>query len=409
MQVSLAVRMFAYIQDIKIYHMLKKLRYTLAILLLIYLVTTFVAPPLFEKNLNLIEFKDARHLSSEAKDLYDSLPFIADLHCDALLWGRDLTKRTNYGHVDFPRMQEANVALEAFTIVTKSPKGQNFKSNSEDAFDMITLLNFLQGRGPTKWFSLYRRAENQARELHRFAKKYDGKFMIITSQNELQRFIELRKTDQSIIAGFLGIEGAHCLEGKLENVQQLYDEGIRMMAATHFFDNELGGSAHGISGEGLTEFGISVIKEMNRLDMIIDLSHISPKMIDDIMEVSTRPVIVSHTGVKGTKDSPRNLSDAHIERIAAKGGLIGIGFFKGAINGEILDIVSAIKYVRDLVGIEHVALGSDFDGAATTPIDITGLPYLLQGLMDAGFSRKEIESVMGENVKRFLLDNLPQG
>ena len=388
--------------------MLRILRYLLGTLLLVYLLTIFIAPPLFEKNLNLVEFKNARDLSSEAKDLYYSLPFIADLHCDALLWDRDLTKKANYGHVDFPRMQEANVALEAFTIVTKSPKGQNFKSNSADAFDMITLLNFIQGRAPDKWFSLYKRAEYQAQELHQFAKKYDDKFFIITSQKELQRFIELRNTDKSVIAGFLGIEGAHCLEGKLENVQRLYDEGIRMMTPTHFFDNKLGGSAHGISGEGLTEFGKSVIKEMNRLSMIIDLSHISPKMIDDILELSTRPVIVSHTGVKGTKDSPRNLSDDHIRKIAANGGLIGIGFFKGAIDGEITDIVAAIKYVRDLVGIEYVALGSDFDGAATTPIDITGLPYIVQGLMDAGFSKQEIKAVMGENVKRFLLDNLPR-
>lgn len=388
--------------------MLKKLRYLLAILLLIYLLAIFIAPPLFEKKLNLVEFKNPQRLGSEAKELYYSLPFVADLHCDALLWDRDLTKRVNYGHVDFPRMQEGNVALEAFTIVTKSPKGQNFTSNSADTFDMITLLNFLQGKGPNQWFSLYNRAEYQARKLHQYAKGFDDKFFVITSQKELQRYIELRKTDKSLISGFLGIEGAHCLEEKLENVQQLYDEGIRMMAPTHFFDNKLGGSAHGISGKGLTEFGKSVIKEMNRLNMIVDLSHISPKMIDDILELSTKPVIVSHTGVKGTKNSPRNLSDDHLKRIAANGGLIGIGFFKGAIQGEIVDIVAAIKYVRDLVGIEHVALGSDFDGAATTPIDITGLPYIVQGLMDAGFTKLEIESVMGENVKRFLLTNLPK-
>ncbi len=121
--------------------MLRILRYLLGILLLVYILTIFIAPPLFEKNLNLVEFKNTRDLSSEAKDLYYSLPFIADLHCDALLWDRDLTKKANYGHVDFSRMQEANVALEAFTIVTKSPKGQNFKSNSADAFDMITLLS----------------------------------------------------------------------------------------------------------------------------------------------------------------------------------------------------------------------------------------------------------------------------
>lgn len=193
----------------------------------------------------------------------------------------------------------------------------------------------------------------------------------------------------------------------MDNVQNLYYEGVRMMAPTHFFDNELGGSAHGITGEGLTDFGREVIHEMNRLGIIIDLAHVSPKMIDEILDQTTRPVLVSHTGVKGTKDSPRNISDHHINRIAASGGLIGIGFFRGAIKGEIKHIVEAMKYVRDLVGIEHVALGSDFDGAATTPIDVTGLPFIVQELMDQGFSEMEIRAIMGENVKRFLMEHLP--
>ena len=329
------------------------------------------------------------------------------MHCDALLWDRDLTKQLDYAHLDFPRMQQANMSLQAFTIVTKSPKGQNFKQNSADAFDEITMLNFVQGRLPDKWFSLYKRAEYQARALQDYQKKFAGKFLLVKSRQDLKKLIALKKTDPEVIGGFLGIEGAHCLEGNLDNVQNLYYEGVRMMAPTHFFDNELGGSAHGITGEGLTDFGREVIYEMNRLGIIIDLAHVSPKMIDEILDQTTRPVLVSHTGVKGTKDSPRNISDHHINRIAASGGLIGIGFFRGAIKGEIKHIVEAMKYVRDLVGIEHVALGSDFDGAATTPIDVTGLPFIVQELMDQGFSEMEIRAIMGENVKRFLMEHLP--
>ena len=387
--------------------MKKKLRYALAFLLLIYLLAILIVPTLLDKESNPVEFNNVVKVSSETQKLYESLDFIADLHCDALLWDRDLTKRVNYAHFDLPRMQEANMALQAFTIVTKSPQGQNFRENSGNSFDMITLLNFLQGRGPSKWFSLYNRAEFQARALQKYPEKYDGKFMVVASQKDVQNLIRLRKEEKNIIGGFLGIEGAHCLEGRLENVQNLYDEGIRMMAPTHFFDNAMGGSAHGISGEGLTDFGTAVIKEMNRLNMIIDLAHVSPKMIDDILDLSTQPTVVSHTGVKGTKDSPRNLSDAHIKRIAASNGLIGIGFFKGAIAGEVKDIVDAMKYVRDLVGVEHVALGSDFEGAATTPIDVTGLPQIVQELVDQGFSESEIRAIMGGNVKRFLMEQLP--
>ena len=332
---------------------------------------------------------------------------IIDLHCDALLWDRDLAQKLDYAHLDFPRMQQANMGLQAFTIVTKSPKGQNFKQNSADAFDNITMLNFVQGQLPDKWFSLYKRAEYQARALQHYQGKFDGNFFLVKSRQDLKKLIQLKQTDPEVIGGFLGVEGAHCLEGNLENVQNLYYEGVRMMAPTHFFDNELGGSAHGLSGAGLTNFGQEVIKEMNRLGIIIDLAHASPKMMDEILDQTTRPVLVSHTGVKGTKNSPRNLSDHHINRIAASGGLIGIGFFRGAIKGEIEHIVEAMKYVRDLVGIEHVALGSDFDGAATTPIDVTGLPFIVQELMDQKFSDMEIRAIMGGNVKRFLMEQLP--
>ncbi|MBU2903278.1 dipeptidase [Arenibacter algicola] len=387
--------------------MKKFLRYALAIVLLLYFLATFIVSPILDKQMNLVEYSDPRQLGAEAKELYKSLEFIADLHCDALLWDRDLTKKLDYAHLDFPRMQQANMSLQAFTIVTKSPKGQNFKQNSADAFDKITMLNFVQGRLPDKWFSLYKRAEYQARALQDYQDKYAGKFLLVKSRQDLKNLIELKKTDPEVIGGFLGIEGGHCLEGNLDNLQNLYYEGVRMMAPTHFFDNELGGSAHGLSGAGLTDFGREVIHEMNRLGVIIDLAHVSPKMIDEILDQTTRPVVVSHTGVKGTKDSPRNISDRHINRIAASGGLIGIGFFKGAIKGEIKHIVEAMKYVRDLVGIEHVALGSDFDGAATTPIDVTGLPFIVQELMNQGFSELEIRAIMGENVKRFLSEQLP--
>ena len=387
--------------------MKKFLRYTLVIVLLLYFLATFMVSPILDRQLNLVEYSDPRQLGAEAQELYNSLEFIADLHCDALLWDRDLAQKLDYAHLDFPRMQQANMSLQAFTIVTKSPKGQNFKQNSADAFDNITMLNFVQGQLPDKWFSLYKRAEYQARALQHYQGKFDGNFFLVKSRQDLKKLIQLKQTDPEVIGGFLGIEGAHCLEGNLDNVQNLYYEGVRMMATTLFFDNELGGSAHGLSGAGLTDFCQEVFKEMNRLGIIIDLAHASPKMMDEILDQTTRPVLVSHTGVKGTKDSPRNLSDHHINRIAASGGLIGVGFFRGAIKGEIEHIVEAMKYVRDLVGIEHVALGSDFDGAATTPIDVTGLPFIVQELMDQEFSDMEIRAIMGGNVKRFLMEQLP--
>jgi microsomal dipeptidase-like Zn-dependent dipeptidase len=206
----------------------------------------------------------------------------------------------------------------------------------------------------------------------------------------------------------LALEGLHPLEGKLDNVDKLYDAGFRMAGLTHFFDNELGGSAHGMEKGGLTAFGREVVRRLEEKKMIVDLAHASPKVIDDVLAMAQRPVVVSHTGVQATCPGPRNLTDAHVRAIAENGGLMGIAYFDGAICQENpASIVKAIRHVVDLVGVEHVALGSDFDGATSTAFDTTGVVLVTQGLLDAGFSEDDVAAIMGGNVRRFLLAELP--
>jgi microsomal dipeptidase-like Zn-dependent dipeptidase len=205
----------------------------------------------------------------------------------------------------------------------------------------------------------------------------------------------------------LGIEGAHALEGSLDNLERVYEAGVRMIGPTHFFDNELGGSAHGENGAGLTDFGKLVIKRMNELNIFVDLAHCSPAIVDDVLNITTKPVMVSHIGVRAVLDSQRNLTDDQIKRIAANGGIIGIAFFDMAVGEpEIEGIIASMKHIRDLVGVEYIALGSDYDGAVAVPFDITGLPIIVEGLLNEGFTENEIKAIMGENVKRFLLKNL---
>jgi len=195
----------------------------------------------------------------------------------------------------------------------------------------------------------------------------------------------------------------------LENVKGLYDAGYRMISLHHFFDNELGGSLHGTSGDGLTEFGLQVVRELEKLEIIIDLAHSSPAAVDDVLKISTRPVVVSHTGVQGVCKSKRNLSDEHMRRIADKGGLIGIGYWKGAVCDISPDgVVKSLRYAIDLVGEDHVALGSDFDGSTTTAFDTSELSVLTQKMMDAGFTDSEITKVMGGNSVKLLLSYLPE-
>jgi len=385
---------------------MKKTIISLLIITIIYFLFTLLVPPIIDNDLNPVVHPPPYEASIKAQKIYDSLDFISDLHSDSLLWKRNLLKTNKNGHVDISRLRKARVSLQAFTIVTKSPKGLNMQKNSADSRDDITLLSIGQGQKPQTWFNLFERAKFQAKKLHSIAER-DPNFRIIKSSKDLQKYLIDKKTNKNLISGFLGVEGAHALEGKLENVKKLHDAGIRMMAATHFFDNAMGGSAHGIKRGGLTPFGHEVIKKMDELGMIHDLAHISPKMIDDVLNLTKNPVLVSHTGVKGVLNSPRNLSDTHIKRIANNGGIIGIAFFPQAAgpNG-IIDIVKSMKYVRDLVGIEHVALGSDFDGSVTVPFDVTGLPLLVDEMLKQGFNEKEIRAIMGENLEKFFLENL---
>ena len=373
----------------------------------IYALSVLIVPVMFDKDRNKTILLPPYDVSEKAQTVYNSLDFVADLHCDALLWSRDLTKKNVIGHVDFPRMQEANVALQAFTIVTKSPAGQNFSNNSSEAFDNITMLNFFQARPISNWFSLVERAMYQSRKLHDLADDYNDEIIVVKSNADFKELLNRRKTEKRVVGGFLGIEGGHCLEGNIDNLENLYDEGVRMLGPTHFFDNELGGSAHGQTKAGLTAFGKQVINRMNKLGIIIDLAHASPNMIDDILDMTKYPVLVSHTGVKGTMDNARNLSNEHIIKIAEGGGLIGVAYFKGAVSTPLTEgIVDAMKHIKSIAGVDCIALGSDYDGSMTAPFDITGLPLLVDELMDQGFSKPEIEAIMGGNVKRFMLENL---
>ncbi|MEE4464287.1 membrane dipeptidase, partial [Azotobacter chroococcum] len=223
-----------------------------------------------------------------------------------------------------------------------------------------------------------------------------------------QAFVEQRANDRGQVAAVLAAEGLHPLEGRLENLDRLYDAGFRIAGITHYFDNEVGGSAHGLEKGGLSPFGRQVIARLEDKRMLIDLAHASPAVIDEVLAMARRPVLVSHSGVQGTCPGTRNLSDEQLRRIAANGGLVGIGFWDIAVcDASVAAIVRAIRHTADLIGVEHVALGSDFNGTVRTAFDASGLPLLTEGLLAAGFDEAEIAAIMGGNVRRLLLASLP--
>jgi len=159
---------------------------------------------------------------------------------------------------------------------------------------------------------------------------------------------------------------------------------------------------------GLTDFGFELMTRMERKSVIMDLTHSSENVIEDVLTHYKGPIVSSHTGVQAVYNTPRNLSDIQIRKIADKNGLIGIAYFEGALGeGSIEKIIESIDYVKELVGTEFVALGSDFDGAIATPFDSTGLVLLVDEMLKNKFTIDEIRAVMGENVAQFMLSNLP--
>src|SRR5713226_1295269 len=388
---------------------MKKALLGLGLLLLVALAILFlVGPAATDSAFNRVVPAQGAPPSEKARALHRQL-LIADLHADSLLWDRNLLDRGTRGQVDIPRLIEGNVALQAFTVVTKTPYvwKMNIERN-DDRTDNIKILAIAQRWPTSTWNSLTQRALYQARKLQDAAARSGGKFTVIKTSADLSSYLDRRIKEPQITAGFLGIEGAHALDGDLANIDVLFDAGFRMMSPSHFFDTDIGGSAHGVEKGGLTDKGKEMIKRMEAKHMIVDVAHASAKTIDDVLALATRPVVVSHTGVRGTCDNQRNLSDEQLRGVAKTGGVIGIGYWDTAVCGkDAAAIATAIRYTVNLVGVDHVGLGSDFDGAVTTPFDTSGLVQITDALIAEGFTDEEIGKIMGRNTLRLLIQNLP--
>lgn len=358
-------------------------------------------PGYVEGSMNQIDGQPLIKVSDEAKALHKTLN-IVDLHSDTLMWNRDLGEPADRGHMDLPRLQEGNVALQLFSSVTKTPKGQNYDGNGADT-DNITLLTFAQLQPVKTWRSLVERSLYHASKRDHAVSGSDGKLQAVNKAQQIDALLAARQKDRSTVGAMLTIEGLHNLEGKAQNLDRLYDAGFRMAGFTHFFDNELGGSMHGLKKGGLTPFGRDILRQMEAKGMIVDIAHLSHAGVAEVLAMAKRPVVSSHGGVQATCKVNRNLTDDEVRGVAKTGGVIGIGYWEGAIcSTDPRAAAKAMKHVRDLVGIQHVALGSDYDGATTVRFDTSQLAQVTQALMDEGFTPDEIRAVMGENALRVI-------
>ncbi|MFD1508306.1 dipeptidase [Lacimonas salitolerans] len=376
----------------------------LTVLALFALAAFFIfAPAYVESQRNAVIPHDPYPVSAEARALHDSLT-VGDWHADPLLWKRDLAERDTRGQVDIPRLIEGGVAVQVFTAVTKSPAGQNYEENSADTADNITFLAIGQLWPMRTWTSIYQRALYQAEKLHRFEARLDGQLKVIRSLADLDAVLEARASGQDVVGGILGVEGLHAIEGDLAKLDGLYDAGHRLFGLHHFFDNELGSSLHGTGDRGLTEFGRQVVTELTSRPVIIDVAHSSPQVVQQVLAMTDVPIVLSHTGLHSQCEVTRNLPDELMRQIAASGGVIGMGYWADVVCGPITPngIADMIAAAIDAVGVDHVSLGSDFDGSVETAFDTSELPALTHALLEQGLTEDQIAKVMGGNMVRVL-------
>ena len=364
------------------------------------------APGIVESSMNQVVEADLPEVEPETQALHESLQ-IVDMHSDTLMWDRDLLERSDRGHMDLPRLEDGNVALQVFSSVSKSPKGQNYDANTDET-DNITLLTIAQLQPPRTWRSLLQRSLYHAERLEQAAADSDGRLVMIRTKGDVDALLAARTRGEQVTGGLFSVEGLHNLEGDFGNVAVLYDAGMRMAGFTHFFDNEVAGSMHGVEKGPLTDLGRQVFAELERRGIIVDIAHASHRAIAEMLQRATKPVVSSHGGVQATCDVNRNLTDEEIRGVAATRGVVGIGYWDAAIcNLTPAAVVDAIEHVIEVGGIETAALGSDYDGATTVAWDTSQIAVVTQELRSRGHSDADIAAIMGGNTLRVMREVLP--
>lgn len=312
---------------------------------------------------------------------FDAL--VIDGHCDSigdqLERNRWLGDRANEGHVDLPRLREGGVNVQFFACYVPTP---------------------YQRHGATT------HALERLDQLHLLAERLPDQFVLARSADDI-----LRAKAAGKVAGIVGLEGAEALDASIGVLRQFYRLGLRNLGlAWNHRNAACDGVAESRTNGGLTEFGVKVVEECNQLGIILDVSHLSPAGVTDVLAVSQQPIIASHSNARALCDHPRNLTDAQMEAIAARGGVIGVTFVDAFLNranpqaASLDDIIANIEYMLGVVGPDHVALGSDFDGwtMAQEIKDATCYPLITQKLVERGHDPRIIRQILGENLFRVM-------
>lgn len=310
--------------------------------------------------------------------------FLLDSHCDTpsqILHLRDLAVDNDNAHVDFPKLSRGGVDGAFFALYIPA-------SLSEP--------------------EAYLHAGRLLGGVRQVLKIHQDKVRLTTSRSEAYK-----NQDDGVFSMFLGLENGSALGQSLDRIEEFHDAGVRYMTLCHSEDNRICDScAEGKRWQGLSAFGKDVVRVMNRLGMLVDVSHISDHSFYDVLETSSRPVVATHSCCRALCNHPRNMTDDMIRHLAEAGGVIQINFYPLFLDDDTLQrpsyrrIADHIDHVASLVGIEHVGIGSDFDGIDVTPEgmdDISMMPVLFDELRQRGYKESDLEKIASENFFRILV------
>jgi len=313
---------------------------------------------------------------------------VVDTHCDTLkcllpeftcprdsMWDDrsdiGMGVRSNLGHVDVPRLLDGGVDCQVFAV--SSERSRTPTHPLRTALEMIDRF--------------YRECESC------------GSLTPVTSHDEV-----LDAKREGMVAGLLSIEGADVIEGKIEMLRVFHRLGVRMVGLVHSIRNQLAdGVTDRRTGGGLSELGAQAVEELDRLGMIIDISHINDEGFWDVLDHTKHPVIASHSNSRAVCSHPRNMTDEMIVALAENGGVTGMNFAPSFVHPEqatLQGVVDHIDHIVELVGPDHVGLGSDFDGIPYTPVgleDVTKMPGITEELVNREYSELDIKKILGGN------------
>lgn len=324
----------------------------------------------------------------DAKTLHQQ-SIIIDGHCDTLL-GLQMREKglpphlkhleDRKGHIDLPRLQEGGITAQNFACFI-TPQYLPAQATRQ-TLDLIDLF-------------------------YRFQDEHADELRLALCAEDIEKAKAANK-----VAGILSMEGAEGLEGDLSVLRMVYRLGVRWVGLTWSLRNQAGdGVFEGRTGGGLTRFGIELVQELNRLRMVVDIAHLAPAGVRDVFEICEGPVVASHANAHAVCPNSRNLTDEQLEDVARSGGIVGVVYVPGFVtDGEepaTLDmLLDHIDHMVGVMGVDHVGLGSDFDGFGGPPPvgleDVSCTPNITVGLLARGYGVEDVTKILGGNWLRVI-------